>query len=1433
VNGRKGRSPGGLAAAAAVLGVLFSGFVAFSAAGESPPPTPLLFLGNQNIAPVVYLEDGAPAGVAVDIVRALARHIPEPIEIRAMEWAQAQTMVARGDAAALIQINPTEERKKIFDFSDPLLESQFSIFVRADRAGVLGMSSLRGLRVGVEAAGLPRQTLSADPEIHLTVIANFVDGFRQLSAGAVDAVVVDYRVGSYVLGVNQIANVKAAGEPIAFSNSAIAVKKGNAKLLGEIDSALQAIRADGSYQTIIDKWRPTEAVFETREQIERRNHQATLIVLAVGLLVVAAWTATLMRNVAKRQQVEEQLRRVNRARLAVRMCNQALIHAADETALVQQLCQIIVEQAGYRLAWVGYAEQDEAKTVRPVALAGFEDGYVALANITWADAERGRGPTGACIRTGRIQSAGDLATEPKMAPWRDDALRRGYASSVALPLQANGKPFGALTIYSSENDAFADEEIGLLSELSGDLGYGIVSLRTRAERQRAEEALRRSNRQLRALMDCNQALIRATDEVALVQRICEIFIEEAGYRLAWVGYAEYDPAKSVRFIAEAGHDDGYLEAAKITWADDSERGQGVGGLCIRTGKTQISQDIATDPRMALWRDAALQRGYASSIALALVDQGKPFGVILAYSSEVGAFGDGEVGLLSELAGNLSYGIVSLRAQVSRARAAEALRRSNRQLRALIDCNQALVHAAVETALVQQVCQIIVEEAGYRLAWVGYAERDAAKTVRPIAQAGFAEGYVASASVTWADDTRGRGPMGACIRTGRIQFTGNIATEAKMAPWRADALRRGYAAGVCIPLVDRGKPFGAIAIYAAETDAFGEEDVSLLNELAGDLGYGIMSLRTQAERKRAEEALRLSNRRLRALSNCNQALIHATDEAALVQEICQIIVDEAGFRLAWVGYGEHDAAKTVRPIAQAGFADGYVALANITWADRARGRGPIGTCIRTGATQIVNNFDANPRTAPWRDEARRRGYASCAAIPLMDAGRPFGALSIYSSEVEAFKDEEIGLLSELAGDLSYGIVSLRTEAERKRTEVEKIAREHDVAISFKIQQMLLLEEPPRDVPGLSVAALCIPSQRIAGDFYGFFTHEDQSLDLIVADAMGKGIPAALLAAATKNHFMRALCRLIALSPPGALPEPKAIVGLANAGMRGALVDLESFVTLCYARVDLSHGRLVVVDCGHTGVIRVRRHSGGCELIHGQDLPLGVGEGDAFSQFAIPFENGDMFLFYSDGITEAGDAQREMFGVDRLMACVGANEALSPDALVEAIRLAVVSFVGSDQVTDDLTCVAVEVGGAPHAVARQEMEIGSDLSELGRARGFVRGFCRALPGPPLGEDQVAELALAVNEAASNIMKHAYHGRIDQRIRLDIESASDQIVVRLHHHGDPFDPPPAPESAFDGSRESGYGLYILSRSVDYVRYYLDERGENCVALVKMYGP
>ncbi|MGA2403159.1 MAG: GAF domain-containing protein [Syntrophobacteraceae bacterium] len=207
-------------------------------------------------------------------------------------------------------------------------------------------------------------------------------------------------------------------------------------------------------------------------------------------------------EITERKLAEEALHRLNRELRAISNCNQVLIRAEDEQTLLSEICRIICDEAGYRMAWVGYAENDDAKTIRPVAWAGAEDGYLKQAGLTWADTERGRGPSGTAIRSGESACIQDFTTDPQAAPWRDNTLQRGYRSSIALPFKdEHANTFGVLNIYSTEPNAFTTDEIRLLEELAGDLAFGIMVLRARIERKQAEEALLEGEAFLNSLLN--------------------------------------------------------------------------------------------------------------------------------------------------------------------------------------------------------------------------------------------------------------------------------------------------------------------------------------------------------------------------------------------------------------------------------------------------------------------------------------------------------------------------------------------------------------------------------------------------------------------------------------------------------------------------------------------------------------------------------------------------------------------------------------------------------------------------------------------------------------------------------------------------------------------------------------------------------------------
>ena len=211
-----------------------------------------------------------------------------------------------------------------------------------------------------------------------------------------------------------------------------------------------------------------------------------------------------------------------------------------------------------------------------------------------------------------------------------------------------------------------------------------------------------------------------------------------------------------------------------------------------------------------------------------------------------------------------------------------------------------------------------------------------------------------------------------------------------------------------------------------------------------------------QRKTHEEILNRLNRRVRTLYQCNSVLFQAKSEQELLQSICEILVAGGELRLAWIGYCEDDAEKTVRPVAQAGYGLDYLARVKVSWGESETGQGPAGIAVRTGKACCVDDIRTDPRFSTWRVAALERAYASCVAVPLIAYGTPQGAvdlrgtLNLYSAECNAFDENTIeyytgmaasvtyavtALRSHLAEDLTYGVTTLRTSDERKRAQEE--------------------------------------------------------------------------------------------------------------------------------------------------------------------------------------------------------------------------------------------------------------------------------------------------------------------------------------------------------------------------------------------------------------
>jgi diguanylate cyclase (GGDEF)-like protein len=357
---------------------------------------------------------------------------------------------------------------------------------------------------------------------------------------------------------------------------------------------------------------------------------------------------------------EAALARANRELRILIDCKRSLARAEEESALLEEICRILVGPGGYRLAWVGFADEEPDCAVRLVAQAGHHTGYVARLRVSWRDEERGHGPTGRAIRQRRVQVCRQIDSDPNFSTWRDDASREGYRSSIALPLLLDGVCIGALSIYADRPDAFAESEVALLEELAADLAFGLKTLRTQAEKCRQQRQIARLAQMVRMQSAMNSAVFHIRDRDELLREACRLATGIGGF----FGAAVWDVVGSGRWAWLKYRAGGRFSETETLQRIELGNGTGpdpsLAGRALRTGKVTVCPDIARAEVPIVAREHMLANGIRSLIALPLIVDERRVAALTLTAQDVATAQDGELlQLLEDMRVSLSFALRSL------------------------------------------------------------------------------------------------------------------------------------------------------------------------------------------------------------------------------------------------------------------------------------------------------------------------------------------------------------------------------------------------------------------------------------------------------------------------------------------------------------------------------------------------------------------------------------------------------------------------------------------------------------------------------------------------------------------------------------------------------------------------------------------------------
>lgn len=465
----------------------------------------------------------------------------------------------------------------------------------------------------------------------------------------------------------------------------------------------------------------------------------------------------------------------------------------------------------------------------------------------------------------------------------------------------------------------------------------------------------------------------------------------------------------------------------------------------------------------------------------------------------------------------------------------------------------------------------------------------------------------------------------------------------------------------VPLLHKSQSIGALNVLSRDRDRYSERDVAILRQFAAHVATALVNARLFAQQRSDAEAFE-------TLAEIGREMGQLLDLDELLSRIAQLVTRVIDYRtFGIVLLNEQTGELEIKTAVQYG---SKVELPRVRM-----GEGLVGYAALHREAVLVPDVSKDPRYIRLVEDVR-----SELVVPMLIKDRCIGVIDLESPELDAFSKRDVEILTLLASQAAVAIENARLYEQVSANEARL---ERELQFAQRVQMALLPTRLPKKVKGIDLAVSFAPARELGGDFHDFLVPDSSSLIVAVGDVSGKGVPAALYSVFAGELVRGRTFRRRYLPERSA---PAHVLMSINTILHERQLE-EYYCALCYATFDLKRRSVTFANSGVPYPIRIS--DGRCSLVELPGVPLGSFFGVTYDEVTFPLGEGDVYVFYSDGVTEAMNAQGEEFSSERLMEVVSSARDEPASEIVNRVTLAVEQHRGGFPPSDDSTIVALRV------------------------------------------------------------------------------------------------------------------------------------------------